>query len=187
RRLGARCSGHGQHPRASHHDHAEGADLRRSQSGSGMTGPRLSADGLRKEINSPPNKEIPMSTKAHRRPLAKILPALAAASLIALSVNDGHATAQQVGQVSFNRLCPQLIGGDDEFNGNGPDVDAQFILRRAAGNEQVLLDVYLHEMETRSDWTEGEIRRSMSLGTSPAGRPFTHIWAPSATGAFQWT
>jgi hypothetical protein len=131
-----------------------------------------------------------MSTKAHRRHLDKILPAIAAAALVALAADDSHATAQQVGQVSFNRLCPQLIGGDDEFNGNGPDVEAQVTLRRGAGgasNDQVLLDIYMHEMETRSDWTEGEIRRTMSLGVSPTGRRFTQIWAPGPSGAFQWT
>jgi hypothetical protein len=128
-----------------------------------------------------------MSTKTHARHLDKILFALAAGALVALPARDGHATAQQVGQISFNRLCPQLLGGDDEFNGNGPDVDAQLTLRRAPGNETVLLDVYMHEMETRSDWTEGEIRRTLSLGTSPVGRPFTHIWAPASNGSYQWT
>lgn len=131
-----------------------------------------------------------MSTKAHRRPLDKILPAVAALAFVTLSANQSRATAQQVGQISFNRLCPQLIGGDDEFNGNGPEVDALVTLRRGAGtasNDQVLLDVYLHEMETRSDWTEGEIRRTLSLGASPSGHHFTHIWAPGPTGTFQWT
>src|SRR5690349_20662904 len=101
-----------------------------------------------------------MFTTTHRRHLAKIVPALAAGALAALTATESRATTQMVGQVSFNRLCPQLIGGDDEFNGNGPDVDAQVTLRRGPGpasNDSVLLDVYLHAIETRSDWTEGEI------------------------------
>jgi hypothetical protein len=128
-----------------------------------------------------------MSTKSHRSVLAKFLPALAIGGVVALGTNAANATAVNVGQISFNRLCPSLIGGDDEFNGNGPDVDAQLTLRRAAGNGQILLDVYLHEIETRSDWTEGELRRSLSLGTSPTGHPFTQIWAPGPNGAYQWT
>lgn len=131
-----------------------------------------------------------MLNQTHRRHLHKILVVLASGAFVALAASDGRATAQQVGQVSFNRLCPQLVGGDDEFNGNGPEVDAQVTLRRGPGsasNDQVLLDVYMHAIETRSDWTEGEIRRTMSLGVSPSGRRFTHIWAPGPTGAFQWT
>jgi len=128
-----------------------------------------------------------MSTKSHRTILEKTIPALAMSALLALSASNAEATAMSVGPISYNRLCPSLIGGDDEFNGNGPEVDVELTLRRAVGNQQVVLDVYLHEIETRSDWTEGEIRRSLTLGSSPTGRPISHIWAPGTNGAFQWT
>lgn len=128
-----------------------------------------------------------MSTNTHRRHLDKILFALAAGALMALPARDSHAaTPQKVGERSFNRLCPQLIGGDDEFNGNGPDTDATVTLRREVGNVEIKLDVYMHQIETRSDWTEGELRLTKSLGTSATGKPFTHIWAPGPNGAFQW-
>ena len=131
--------------------------------------------------------ERTISTTSRRRHLDKILFALAAGALMALSARDGRAASMQnVGQRSFNRLCPQLIGGDDEFNGNGPDTDATLTLRREVGNVEMKLDVYLHQIETRSDWTEGELRRSLSLGTSPTGKPYTHIWAPGSNGAYQW-
>lgn len=128
-----------------------------------------------------------MSIHIARRHQTKILFALAAAALLALPARDSQAaTMQNVGQKSFNRLCPQLIGGDDEFNGNGPDTDSTITLRREPGNLEIKLDVYLHQIETRSDWTEGELRRTVSLGTSPTGKPYTHIWAPGSNGAYQW-
>jgi hypothetical protein len=133
-----------------------------------------------------------MSTKAHRRPLNAVLPALGAAALVALSAGASHAasTLQQIPSATYNRLCPQLIGGDDEFNGNGPDVDVLLTLRHGATSvaaDSVLLDVYMHAMETRSDWTEGELRITKNLGSAPTGRHFSHYWAPGPTGAFVWT
>jgi hypothetical protein len=125
-----------------------------------------------------------MSKNIHR--LAKIVPPLAAGLLVAFAATDSRATMLNVGQQTFNRLCPSLIGGDDEFNGNGPDVDAQVTLRRAQGNDQIVLDVYLHEIETRSDYTEGELRRTLPLGSAPTGHSFTHIWAPGKNGAYTW-
>ena len=127
-----------------------------------------------------------MSIKSHRRHFASLLPALAAGTFATLTASSSHATIMSVGNQSY-RSCPQLIGGDDEFNGNGPDVDASFTLRRAPGNEQIFLDVYMHAMETVSDYTEGEIRRSIALGSSPTGHLITQIWAPSVNGAYQWT
>jgi hypothetical protein len=128
-----------------------------------------------------------MFTKNQRSKFASLLPAIAAGMFATLTAGSSHATIMSVGQTSYNRLCPQLIGGDDEFNGNGPDVDATLTLRRAPGNEQIFLDVYMHAIETRSDYTEGELRRTLSLGSSPTGHQITQIWAPGPTGAYQWT
>jgi len=126
-----------------------------------------------------------MFTKNHRRRFATILPALAAGMFAMLSASSSHATMLSVGQKTY-RLCPQLIGGDDEFNGNGPDVDATFTLRRATGNDEIFLDAYMHAIETRSDYTEGEVQKTFSLGSSPTGTKITQIWAPGPNGAYQW-
>jgi hypothetical protein len=126
-----------------------------------------------------------MFTKSHRRRFATILPALAAGMFAMLSASSSHATMLSVGQKTY-RLCPQLIGGDDEFNGNGPDVDATFTLRRGTGNDEIFLDAYMHAIETRSDYTEGEVQKTFSLGSSPTGTKFTQIWAPGPNGAYQW-
>lgn len=127
-----------------------------------------------------------MSTKSIRRHLVKLAPALATGVLVVSAATESRAAMVNVGQKSFNRLCPQLIGGDDEFNGNGPDTDAQITLRRE-GKSQVYLDVYLHQIETHSDYTEGEYRRGFSLATAPNNGTFTHIWAPNSAGAYTWT
>jgi hypothetical protein len=126
-----------------------------------------------------------MSTKNHRRRFATIVPALAAAMFATLSATSSHATMMSVGQKSY-RLCPQLIGGDDEFNGNGPEVDATFTLRRETGYNQVVLDGYMHAIETVSDYTEGEVQKNFPLGSSPTGTKITQIWAPGPSGAYQW-
>ena len=124
-----------------------------------------------------------MFTKNHRRRFATILPALAAGVLATVSATSSHAAMFSVGQKAY-RVCPQLIGGDDEFNGNGPEVDATLTLRR--GTDQVFLDAYMHAIETRSDYTEGEVQKTITLGSSPTGTKITQIWAPGPNGAYQW-
>ena len=45
-------------------------------------------------------------------------------------------------------------------------------------------------LERRPPWVWRDLlifRRSGAKPGSASGRPFTHIWAPSTTGAFQWT
>jgi hypothetical protein len=116
----------------------------------------------------------------------KIVPALAAAAALTAFGRTSEAVSQNAGSRSFLRLCPTQIGGDREFKGHGPEVDASVTLRRAAGNEQVVLDIYLHEIETMSDWTEAEYSRTHSLISAPAGRPYSLIWAPDTNGSFAW-
>jgi hypothetical protein len=129
-----------------------------------------------------------MSIKANRNQRSmRIVPAILAALAMMAFGRTSEATAQNAGSRSFLRLCPTHVGGDREFKGHGPEVDASVTLRRAAGNEQVALDIYLHEIETTSDWSEAEYSRTQSLITAPSGRPYTQIWAPDASGAFAWT
>jgi len=120
------------------------------------------------------------------RRVPKVLPAVAASLVLATFAESSHAISQNVGSVTFTRLCPTHVGGDREFDGHGPVVDSQVTLRRASAREQFLLDITLHERETEPDWTEASLVRTFSLGTSPAGRPYTFIWAPASGGAFQW-
>jgi hypothetical protein len=126
-----------------------------------------------------------MFTQSRRFHMSKIVPAIAAGVLVALAAKGSRAATQNI-QNTYNRLCPQLIGGDDEFNGNGPETDAAVTLRRGLAN-QMWLDVYLHQIETRSDWTEGELKRSILLGTTSNNAPYKQIWAPNSAGAYVWT
>jgi hypothetical protein len=127
-----------------------------------------------------------MVNRAKPKYALRLLPALAAGMMVSAFASVSHATAQNAGSRSFLRLCPAQIGGDREFKGHGPEVDARVTLQRSAGNEEVALDIYLHEIETTNDWTEAEYSRAHSLITAPSGRPYTQIWAPDNTGAFAW-
>jgi hypothetical protein len=127
-----------------------------------------------------------MSILVKRYQAMRIVPALAAAFAMTAFAGESLAVSQNAGSRTFLRLCPTHIGGDREFKGHGPEVDASVTLRRAAGNEQVVLDVYLHEIETTSDWSEAEYSRTHSLISAPSGHPYSFIWAPNATGAFAW-
>jgi len=54
----------------------------------------------------------------------------------------------------YTRKCATHIGGDREYNGHGPDVQASAKLRVENNNSEIWVDLYLHQKETRSDWTE---------------------------------
>ena len=112
-----------------------------------------------------------MHSRSKRNQAMSIVPALAAALFVTAFAGVSHAVSQNAGSRSFLRLCPTHIGGDREFKGHGPEVDANVTLRRAAGNEQVVLDIYLHEIETTSDWSEAEYSRTHSLISAPSGHP----------------
>ena len=127
-----------------------------------------------------------MFTQAKRNQTMKVVAALAAALVLTAFGRTSEATAQNAGSRSFLRLCPSHVGGDREFKGHGPEVDANVTLRRAAGNEQAVLDIYLHEIETMSDWSEAEYSRTHSLISAPTGHPYSLIWAPDASGSFAW-
>ena len=50
------------------------------------------------------------------------------------------------------KICPDHIGGDREFSGNGPNSNMSVELE-IMGNE-IYADVRFHVKETKSDWTE---------------------------------
>lgn len=53
----------------------------------------------------------------------------------------------------YTRLCPTHINGDREYKGHGPDVEASAKLR-IVNEKEIYVDLYLHQKETRSNWTE---------------------------------
>jgi cytochrome c2 len=116
----------------------------------------------------------------------RFLAALAAASVgVALS-STAHATSYNAGSRSFQRMCPAHIAGDREFSGNGPDVTQLVDLKTDSSHRFAILDVWVNWKETKSNWTEAELDQELILGEAPVGRPFTHVWAKDASGAFAW-
>lgn len=67
----------------------------------------------------------------------------------------------------FTRLCPTHIDGDREYNGHGPEVEASAMLR-IVNEKEIYVDLYLHEKETRSDWTECLGNWSRRIYTAPS-------------------
>ena len=71
--------------------------------------------------------------------------------------------------------CPnQLMGGDREFGGHGPEIWA-WVKLRVVSNRQIYADVYLHARETTSDWSETEGKWSKLIYTAPAGSDIVAI------------
>lgn len=53
-------------------------------------------------------------------------------------------------------LCPTKIGGDREFDGNGPNVTASAVLFTSADQKELWAHIELHVKETKSDWSEAQ-------------------------------
>ena len=70
---------------------------------------------------------------------------------------------------AITRLCPTWIGGDKEFDGHGPDVQASASLKISTTKKSLYVDLYLHEKETQSDWTECRGNLSRTVYTTPTG------------------
>lgn len=68
----------------------------------------------------------------------------------------------------YLRLCPNHINGDREFNGNGPDVEANAELR-IDDARKIYVDLFLHEKETKHDWTECQGDWTKLIYTAPNG------------------
>ncbi len=111
---------------------------------------------------------------------------MATVALVAGFASTSNATSVPI-RGTFNRLCPQHIGGDREYGGHGPEVYVNVTLRRNSSRDKMELYTYMHQIETRADWSESEFERSFTLGSAPAGRQFSLIWAPGPTGSYQWT
>ena len=76
---------------------------------------------------------------------------------------------------AITRLCPSHIGGDREFAGHGPDVEAKASLEIRNSNQEIWVVLYLHAKETRSDWTEAEGTWDRKLWTVDPGWTIVQI------------
>ena len=53
-------------------------------------------------------------------------------------------------------LCPTKIGGDREFDGNGPNVTASAVLFTSGDQKELWAHIELHVKETKKDWSEAQ-------------------------------
>ncbi|MEZ4884075.1 MAG: PLAT/LH2 domain-containing protein [Chitinophagales bacterium] len=72
-------------------------------------------------------------------------------------------------------LCPKHVGGDREFGGNGPNVNAFARLQLSNDKKRVEAVLYLHAKETKSDWTEARQTWTETIWTAPSGFVITDI------------
>jgi hypothetical protein len=87
-----------------------------------------------------------------------------------------HAVWVNVGPRSFTRLCPNHIGGDREYAGHGPEVSASASLAVDSTGQALQVNFFMHQIETKSDWSEAQLERSFRLYTAPFGQRITFIW-----------
>lgn len=106
---------------------------------------------------------------------------VAAAMLSVFALTSG-ASAQSYLTVNAQAqvACPAHVGGDLDFAGNGPDTHAEVILKLTPDRKTLQLQLILHMIETRSDWTEGDVVRTINLANAPTNKTFTHIWNSAA-------
>jgi hypothetical protein len=84
----------------------------------------------------------------------------------------------------ITRLCPTHVGGDREFRGHGPDVEARASLERRNSNTEIWVNLYLHAKETRADWTEARGSWSRHLWTVPSGETIINIISHQSSSAY---
>jgi hypothetical protein len=112
---------------------------------------------------------------------------MGALALLLLVAGASQAAEQKVelGTRSYSRLCPQHIGGDREYSGNGPEVEILADLR-LDGDPETKLSVcfWMHQLETKADWSEAELDRCFPLYTAPVGKRITRIY--NARESYRW-
>lgn len=84
---------------------------------------------------------------------------------------------------SITRLCPTKIGGDSEFAGHGPDVEAYAALKIMNSNTEIWVELYLHVKETLKDWTEAEGTWNRKLWTVEQGYSIIEIVSSHSSNA----
>ena len=92
-----------------------------------------------------------------------------------LLVETSHSAEQvDLGNRAYQRLCPDKVGGDREYVGHGPEVEARAWLSVVNGAE-LRINVFMHQRETKHDWSEALLNRDFSIYTAPPGRRITSI------------
>ncbi|MFZ1664882.1 MAG: hypothetical protein WBO28_09845 [Flavobacteriales bacterium] len=75
---------------------------------------------------------------------------------------------------SLIKLCPQWIGGNQDFSGHGPEVQTTITLV-GAGSSVLKAHIRYHLKETQSDWTEALYDEYITLYTAPSGKVINQV------------
>jgi hypothetical protein len=124
-----------------------------------------------RESQTPCTARMSSSTQQQRY----LGPLVGALVLLLLAVGTSHADWINLGEWSRMQLCPQHVGGDREYSGNGPAVYAAARLS-AVPATQLYVTLRMRQLETQSNWSEARLNQIYWLYTAPAGRQITQIW-----------
>jgi hypothetical protein len=100
---------------------------------------------------------------------------LAACTIVLASADTSHALWTNLGARTFTRLCPTHVGGDREYDGHGPEVDGYVELYTSSDGRELWMHVYMHQLETRQDWSEALLDRHFRI--TRAASPITQVYA----------
>ena len=92
-----------------------------------------------------------------------------------LVAETSYAEWVDLGTRTFARLCPEHIGGDREYAGHGPEVTARAQLFTQNSDSELHIDIFMHQIETKSGWSEALLSRTFFIYRAPAGRRITAI------------
>ena len=97
-----------------------------------------------------------------------------------MALKSGDSVIQFV-PVTVGPFCPnELMGGDREFDGHGPEVWA-WIRLKIVQKKYIDAEVYMHARETVSDWSETEGTWTKRLYTAPTGYEIIEIQTGKAS------
>jgi len=74
----------------------------------------------------------------------------------------------------LENVCPDHIGGDREFAGNGPQVTIS-CTAYTVNDKDIYVDIYFHLLETYPNGTEGLYDGSIKIYTAPNGKKIERI------------
>lgn len=90
---------------------------------------------------------------------------------------SAYAATQEVtiNDITQPLVPSQVLGGDREFDGHGPDIKTTAKLRIGDNGRALYADIYFHAKETTRDWSETEGRWSRKVWDAPAGQTIKRI------------
>jgi hypothetical protein len=94
--------------------------------------------------------------------------------------SEAHAFAGPVQEIQLNDIMTplvptELLGGDREFGGNGPNIHSRVKLKISGDRRSIIAEVYFHAKETKSDWSETRGTWNRTVFTAPAGKKIDRI------------